>query len=112
MNKTIEIQFDINDIVYRADGNSWDTDINNYRNYVVGKYIVRGISISCNSKGEWKKNYRAQQEINGRIIGYGFNFCDDDVGSAVFVNYGDAKKHCLELAHNNEIKDKPLGEGR
>ena len=76
--KTIEIQFDINDIVYRADGNAWDVEMNNYRNYVVGKYIVRSISISCNSKGEWKRSYRVQQEINGRIIGYGFNFRDED----------------------------------
>ena len=100
--KTIEIQFDINDIVYRADGNAWDRDMNNYRNYVVGKYIVRSISISCNSKGEWKRSYRVQQEINGKIINYGFNFRDDDVGLKVFVNYEDAKKRCLELARKNK----------
>ena len=102
--KTIEIQFDINDIVYRADGNVWDAEMNNYRNYVVGKYIVRSISISCNSKGEWKRSYRVQQEINGRIIGYGFNFRDEDIGSEIFVNYEDAKKHCLELVHSNKNK--------
>ena len=103
--KKIAVMFDINDVIYRADGDEWDSDIQNYRNYVVGKYIIRSISISCNSKSEWKISYRVQREIDGKIIYYGFNFREDEVGSTVFVNYKDAKEHCVELAHNNYIKE-------
>lgn len=89
--KTIDVMFDINDIVYVKEYCDWNIKLKTYERGVVEKYIIRSISISCNSEGEWKKSYRVQRLNGEHITDIGFNFSESDVGKIVFSSLDDAE---------------------
>lgn len=107
MKRTINLNFDIDDVVYCVRGQSWDKQLRGYREFIVKEYHVRSISIAVNSKRELKLKYRAQQFVNGKTIDYSINFSDDDIGKTVFINKEDAQKYCDSLTKEycTSIKD-------
>lgn len=106
--KTIDVMFDINDIIYEPEYYDWDREIENYNGCIVEKYIIRSISISCNSKGEWKKSYRAQRLNGEHITDVGFNFSENDVGKIVFLSLDDAE--AVVNLENIRLKKLLMGE--
>lgn len=98
--QVIDVLYGVNDEVYKVVGGKWDREKRVYKNYIIEKYRIRSISISCNSKGEWKKSYRAQHVIDDETTNYGINFKEIDVGKYVFTNYEDAEKKCEEMNRN------------
>lgn len=93
----INVKYDVGDIFFRPEGFDWDATQQKYRQFKVVKYILRSISISCNSKKEWKTSYRVQRVVNKKIIDYGFNFTENNVGKTVFLNLEAAEEKAKEM---------------
>lgn len=94
---TVKTIYSVNDDIYEVSGEHWNNEKRTWSSYIVEKYRIRSIAISCNSKEEWKLSYRAQKVVDRKTVDYGFNFCESDVGDFIFTNYEDAKARCDEL---------------
>lgn len=62
-----------------------------YKKEVV-EFIIRSISISCNSKGKWTKKFRICEVRDGKVIDHQHNIEFDDFGKIVFSNREEADK--------------------
>lgn len=60
------------------------------------EFMVRSISISCNSKGVWTKKFRICEVKNGKTIDHQRNIEFDDFGKTVFITREEAEKTLAE----------------
>lgn len=65
------------------------------------EFMVRSISISCNSKGIWTKKFRICQVKNGKTISHQRNIEFCDFGKTVFFTKAEAETKLKEL--NNSV---------
>jgi hypothetical protein len=65
------------------------------------EFMVRSISISCNSKGVWTKKIRICEVKNGKTINYQRNIEFDGIGKSVFLTREEAEK-ALERSENGK----------
>lgn len=78
--------------------------------YELEQYRIRSISISCNSKKEWKISYRVQHFVDDKVTSYGFNFSPDEIGdinfnntnTAIFLSREEAEKYFDILNRGNK----------
>jgi hypothetical protein len=77
----------IEDVWHLDNKETWE---HHYEKEVL-EFMVRSISISCNSKGVWVKKIRICQVKNGKIIDHQRNFEFDDLGKEVFFSEAEAK---------------------
>jgi hypothetical protein len=91
----ITIPFKVGDTVWKIE-DVWHLDGEATRTYryekEVVEFMIRSISISCNSKGVWTKKFRICQVKNGKTINnqYNVEFCD--FGKTVFFTKEAAEK--------------------
>lgn len=60
------------------------------------EFMVRSISISCNSKGVWTKKFRICEVKNGKTIDSQRNIEFDDFGKTVFLAREEAERALAE----------------
>jgi hypothetical protein len=65
------------------------------------EFMVRSISISCNSKGVCTKKIRICEVKNGKTINYQRNIEFDGIGKSVFLTREEAEK-ALERSENGK----------
>ena len=85
----IVIPVRVGDTVWRVE-DVWHSDSTepwtyHYEKEVV-EFVVRSISISCNSKGDWTKKFRVCKVIDGKIIDDQRNIEFDDLGKTTFTD--------------------------
>lgn len=56
------------------------------------EFLVRSISISCNSKGVWTKKFRICRVINGKTVDHQRNIEFADFGKTVFFKRDEAER--------------------
>ena len=83
----IVIPFKVGDTVWKIE-DVWHLDDKetwtyHYEKEVV-EFMIRSISISCNSKGKWTKKFRICEVRDGRIIDNQCNIEFDDFDKTVF----------------------------
>ena len=72
--------------------------LDSYKPYIyhytkeVLEFMVRSISVSCNSKGFWTKKIRICQVKNGKTTDHQHNINFDDIGKTVFLTREEAEK--------------------
>jgi hypothetical protein len=93
-NDTIVIPFKVGDTVWKIE-NVWHLDDKetwtyHYEKEVV-EFMIRSISISCNSKGKWTKKFRICEVRDGKVIDRQRNIDFDDFGKIVFSVKEDAE---------------------
>lgn len=79
--------------------------------YELEQYRIRSVSISCNSKKEWKISYRVQQVVDDKVSSRGFNFSPNEIGdinfndtnTAIFLNKIEAEKY-FDMLQKETIK--------
>ena len=86
-NDVITIPFKIGDIVWKIE-DVWHLDDKetwtyHYEKEVV-EFMIRSISISCNSKGIWTKKFRICEVRDGKVIDSQRNIEFEDFGITVF----------------------------
>ena len=79
----------VGDTVWRVE-DVWHLDSTepwtyHYEKEVV-EFVVRSISISCNSKGDWTKKFRVYKVIDGKIIDDQRDIEFDDLGKTTFTD--------------------------
>ena len=94
-NDIIIIPFKVGDTVWKIE-DVWHLDDKetwtyHYEKEVV-EFMIRSISISCNSKGKWTKKFRICKVLNGKVIDVQQNIEFDDFGKAVFSIKKDAEE--------------------
>ena len=62
----------------------------------VVEFMVRSISISCNSKGKWTKKFRICEVRDGKVIDHQRNIEFEDFGKVVFPNREEAEKALVD----------------
>ena len=87
--------YEVGDIVWRIE-DVWHLDDKetwtyHYEKEVV-EFMVRSISISCNSKGKWTKKFRICEVRDGKVIDHQRNIEFDDFGKTVFLSLEAAEK--------------------
>lgn len=94
-NDVITIPFKIGDTVWKVE-DVWYLDDRktwtyHYEKEVV-EFMIRSISISCNSKGIWTKKFRICEIRDGKVIDRQQNIEFDDFGVTVFSVREQAEK--------------------
>ena len=94
-NGVIVPPYEVGDIVWRIE-DVWHLDDKetwtyHYEKEVV-EFMVRSISISCNSKGKWTKKFRICEVRDGKVIDHQRNIEFDDFGKTVFLSREAAEK--------------------
>ena len=87
----------VDDVWHLDDKGTWTY---HYEKEVV-EYVVRSISISCNSKGKWTKKFRICEVRNGKIIDRQRDIEFDDFGKIVFPIREEAEIALMEALKNN-----------
>lgn len=90
--KVGDIVWRIEDVWHLDDRETWTY---HYEKEVL-EFMVRSISISCNSKGVWTKKIRICQVIDGKTIDCQRNIEFDEIGKTVFLSREDAEKTLKE----------------
>jgi hypothetical protein len=90
--KVGDIVWRIEDVWHLDDRETWTY---HYEKEVL-EFMVRSISISCNSKGVWTKKIRICQVIDGKTIDRQRNIEFDEIGKTVFLSREDAEKTLKE----------------
>jgi hypothetical protein len=80
--KVGDIVWRIEDVWHLDDRETWTY---HYEKEVL-EFMVRSISISCNSKGVWTKKIRICQVIDGKTIDRQRNIEFDEIGKTVFLS--------------------------
>ena len=93
-NDIIMIPFKVGDTVWKIE-DIWHLDDKetwtyHYEKEVV-EFMIRSISISCNSKGKWTKKFRICEVRDGKVIDRQRNIDFDDFGKIVFPVKEDAE---------------------
>lgn len=78
----------VDDVWHLDDKETWTY---HYEKEVV-EYVVRSISISCNSKGKWTKKFRICEVRNGKTIDNQRDVKFEDFGNKVFSARAEAEK--------------------
>ena len=95
----IEPLCEVGDTVWRIE-DVWHLDDKETWTYHYEKevleFMVRSISIFCNSKGRWTKTFRICEVENGKTINNQRNIDFDDFGKTVFLSCEEAKKKLKE----------------
>lgn len=65
----------------------------------VVEFMVRSISISCNSKGKWTKKFRICEVRDGRVIDHQRNIEFEDFGKTVFPTKEQAEQALAEATN-------------
>lgn len=86
--KVGDIVWRIEDVWHLDDRETW---VYHYEKEVV-EFMIRSISISCNSKGKWTKKFRICEVRDGKVIDHQHNIEFDEVGKTVFLSREDAEK--------------------
>ena len=85
----------VGDVVYVIDDvfylDSYKPYIYHYTKEVL-EFMVRSISVSCNSKGFWTKKIRICQVKNGKTTDHQHNINFDDIGKTVFLTREEAEE--------------------
>ena len=94
-NNIITLPFKVNDTVWKVE-DVWHLDDKetwtyHYEKEVV-EFVIRSISISCNSKGKWTKKFRICEVRDGKIIDHQHNIEFDDFRKTVFPTREEAEK--------------------
>lgn len=58
----------------------------------ISEFVVKSISIYCNSKGVWTKKFRIRKVINGKTVDVQKDIKLDDIGKTVYLTKEDAEK--------------------
>lgn len=99
-NEVIMPPYKVGDIVWRIE-DVWHLDDRETWTYHYEKevleFMVRSISISCNSKGVWTKKIRICQVIDGKTIDHQRNIEFDEIGKTVFLSREEAEKALKEV---------------
>ena len=95
MKDIITVPFKVGDTVYKIE-DVWYLDSKepwafHYEKEVV-EFIIRSISISCNSKGNWTKKFRICEIRNGKVIDSQRNVEFDELGKTIFFNKEEAEE--------------------
>lgn len=94
----------VGDVVWRIE-DAWHLDDKATWKYHYEKevleFMVRSISVSCNSKGIWTKKFRICEIKNGKTIDHQRNIEFVDFGKTVFLTKEEAERE-LERRKNNE----------
>lgn len=102
-NGVIVLPCKVGDIVWKIE-DVWHLDDKATWKYHYEKealeFMVRSISISCNSKGIWTKKFRICQVKNGKTIDHQRNIKFDDFGKTVFLTIEEAER-ALRATDNN-----------
>ena len=96
--KVGDIVWRIEDVWHLDDRETWTY---HYEKEVL-EFMVRSISISCNSKGVWTKKIRICQVIDGKTIDRQRNIEFDEIGKTVFLSYEEAEKALRKEDEGNE----------
>jgi hypothetical protein len=99
-NGIIVIPFNVGDTVWKIE-DVWHLDDKetwtyHYEKEVV-EFVIRSISISCNSKGKWTKKFRICEVRNGKVIDHQRNIEFEDFGKIVFPIREDADKALADI---------------
>lgn len=86
--KVGDIVWKIEDVWYLDDKKTWT---HHYEKEVL-EFMVRSMSISCNSKGVWTKKIRICQVKNGETIDHQRNIEFEEIGKTVFLTREEAEK--------------------
>ena len=82
----------VEDVWHLDDKETWTY---HYEKEVV-EFMVRSISISCNSKGKWTKKFIICEERDGKVIERQRNIEFEDFGKVVFPNREEAEKALID----------------
>ena len=86
--KVGDVVWRIEDVWHLDDEATWKY---HYEKEVL-EFMVRSISISCNSKGIWCKKFRICEVRNGKTINCQINIEFKDFGKTVFLNREEAER--------------------
>jgi hypothetical protein len=94
-NNIIVLPFKVGDTVWKIE-DVWHLDDKetwtyHYEKEVV-EFMIRSISISCNSKGKWTKKFRICEVRDGKVIDHQHNIEFGDFGKIVFLIRKEAEK--------------------
>ena len=94
-NGVIVLPCKVGDTVYQID-DVWYLDSREPYTYHYEKevleFVVRSVSISCNSKSVWTKKIRTCEIKNGKIIDHQHNIEFDEIGKTVFLTREEAER--------------------
>jgi hypothetical protein len=95
--KVGDMLWKIEDVWHLDDRATWKY---HYEKEIV-EFMVRSISISCNSKGIWTKKFRICEVDNGKTIDKQRNIEFADYGKTVFLDRASAEAKLREMEGDN-----------
>jgi hypothetical protein len=102
--KIVELPYRVGDTLWKIE-DVWHLDDRATWKYHYEKeileFMVRSISISCNSKGVWTKKFRICEVQNGKTINTQYNIEFGDYGKTVFLDRATAEAKLHEMEGDN-----------